>query len=81
VNLSTIATTMNEPWCILGDFNAILDLANRVEGTPITMFETEDFCKWLNAYQLHDMRRFRAEFTWTNKHIWSKVDREIINTK
>lgn len=71
-DLTTIADTMNGPWYILGDSDVVLDPSDRVgaaikmtEMETITMTEMEDFNQWMSTCQLHEMKTFGAEFTWT----------------
>ncbi|KAJ8420173.1 hypothetical protein Cgig2_020481 [Carnegiea gigantea] len=33
----------------------------------------------MNTWKLNEMRRFRAAYTLTNKYVWSKIDKAIIN--
>ena len=41
--LISISNTMDDPWCILGDFNSVLHQGERMGGTTATEREMRDF--------------------------------------
>jgi len=41
--LHSIAVTMDDPWCILGDFNAILHKEERIGGEEVQYGDSKDF--------------------------------------
>lgn len=41
--LRIIANSITDPWCLLGDFNAVLDSDDHQFGQDITMNEMRDF--------------------------------------
>ena len=42
-SLVTLSNSINDPWCVLGDCNSILNQNDRIGGTIITEGETKDF--------------------------------------
>ncbi|VFQ70484.1 unnamed protein product [Cuscuta campestris] len=42
-SLRKYAQNMTDPWCCVGDFNAVLDTIDRKGGNPITEDEIHDF--------------------------------------
>ena len=43
-DLQHLVQGMNEAWCILGDFNAILSKDDSIGGMEVLDSETKDFC-------------------------------------
>ncbi|KAF3642699.1 hypothetical protein FXO38_20978 [Capsicum annuum] len=74
-----IGALIDVPWCICGDFNTPLHKDDRRGGNPIVEAETRDFQKAVEDLNLVDMKATGRQFTWTNKHVWSKIDRVICN--
>ncbi|KAJ8420949.1 LOW QUALITY PROTEIN: hypothetical protein Cgig2_017688 [Carnegiea gigantea] len=77
--LVNISNTLDDSWCLLGDFNSILHQGERIDGNEVSESEMADFI----AYAKSGLREFSyvgAFFTWTNKTIWSRIDRALYNT-
>ncbi|KAF3672647.1 hypothetical protein T459_05081 [Capsicum annuum] len=74
-----IGALIDVPWCICGDFNTPLHKDDRRGGNSIVEAETRDFQKAVEDLNLVDMKATGRQFTWTNKHVWSKIDRVICN--
>jgi len=79
-DLQDIATYMTEAWCVLGDFNAILHSEDRMGGTEVTDSEIRDFADSVFNCKLHEMRNTGAYYSWTNKMIWTRIDRVLHNS-
>ncbi|KAJ8439070.1 hypothetical protein Cgig2_018464 [Carnegiea gigantea] len=79
-DLKSIVHTIHEPWCVVGDFNVVLHPEKRVEGDVIQHAEVVDFAKCLEDCELHEVNTSGAFFTWTNRTIWSKIDRAMMNS-
>ncbi|KAJ8419565.1 LOW QUALITY PROTEIN: hypothetical protein Cgig2_004596 [Carnegiea gigantea] len=75
-DIRTISHAHENPWSILGDFNAVLHQEDRIGGVEMERLKnlqnvpSNATCKF--QYE-------RAFFTWTNKTIWSKIDRAFYN--
>ncbi|KAJ8419375.1 hypothetical protein Cgig2_022175 [Carnegiea gigantea] len=86
---SSMATTRNfkgspygrDAWCILGDFNAVLSKDDRIGGNEVTYHDIQELSSFMEACEVLEMPSSGAFFTWTNKSIWSRIDRVFINTK
>nr|XP_009590938.1 uncharacterized protein LOC104088038 [Nicotiana tomentosiformis] len=68
------------PWLIMGDFNAILDVEDRQNGTPVQEIEIRDFKIFLWDAGLAEMKSIGRKLTWTNGAIFSKIDRALVNS-
>ncbi|OIT21290.1 hypothetical protein A4A49_35793 [Nicotiana attenuata] len=54
------------PWCIGGDFNAILDPDEKQGGRPHRMYKSLDFSSCMNNYEFKDLGYVGPKFTWCN---------------
>ena len=71
---------MEEVWCVLGDFNSVLYVGDRIGGNDMHDSEMKAFADCIMLSELQEMRFQVAYHTWTNKTIWSRLDRAFINT-
>lgn len=71
--LKLIGSTITMPWSICGDFNSPLTSEDRIGGQLINDNEIRDFQAMMNVLNLVDIKTMGRHFTWTNKHIWSKL--------
>ncbi|KAJ8429362.1 LOW QUALITY PROTEIN: hypothetical protein Cgig2_033194 [Carnegiea gigantea] len=78
-DLLNIAQSMDDAWCVLGDFNTVLHMGDRIGGTEIQPHEVKSFRECLNNSELQEIRSTGPYFTWTNKTIWTRIDRAFIN--
>ncbi|KAG5629705.1 hypothetical protein H5410_001422 [Solanum commersonii] len=78
--LENIATNMSGPWLTMGDFNAVLHPDDRVNGQPVHDSETRDFKDFLINTGLCELKTIGRDFTWTNGHIFSKIDKGLANS-
>ncbi|XP_074283541.1 uncharacterized protein LOC141608088 [Silene latifolia] len=81
--LRQIALTVDE-WIILGDFNIVSDVEERIGPNPPSLTEILAFNQCLLDSNLDDLQCFGCEYTWTSKRevetrIWSKLDRVLAN--
>ncbi|CAL1370377.1 unnamed protein product [Linum trigynum] len=71
------------PWMVIGDFNAILDVAAASNGTSPGR-SGEDFQSWVDDMQLVEHRMAGEKLTWVNKQdnnlIVRKIDRVLDNS-
>ncbi|KAJ8439478.1 hypothetical protein Cgig2_006995 [Carnegiea gigantea] len=78
-DLRDIASSMDDPWCVLGDFNAVMHMGDRIGGLDVTEGETRDFVTCVSQCGLQEFPHEGSFFTWTNKTIWSRIDRVFHN--
>ena len=74
-----LSHSSDAPWCILGDFNAVIHQGDRIGDNEVTVSETEDFADCMQACQLQEFHYDGPFFTWTNKTVWSKIGRAFHN--
>lgn len=70
-------------WMIIGDFNNVLTVKDRVGGNPIHAIEFVDLETMMEEVDLHEHESSGPYFTWFNKHhenpIYSQIDRMLCN--
>ena len=71
---------MDEVWCVLGDFNAVLYPRDRIGGTKVHLHEIKSFSDCIITCELQELRNNSPYYTWTNKTIWIRIDRVFVNT-
>ena len=62
-DLKHIANDMDEAWCILGDFNAMLYSGDRLGGIEVQVSEVKTFGECISAYELQELRSNGSYFT------------------
>lgn len=81
--LREIADKMGTPCILLGDFNALSDVEDRV-GATVRYAEIAPMLECLKFYKLFDVKANRRHFTWNNKQegdqrALSCIDRVLSN--
>ncbi|XP_074266778.1 uncharacterized protein LOC141590062 [Silene latifolia] len=71
-------------WIIMGDFNIVKEMEERLGPNPPSLAEVLAFNKCLLDCNLDDLQGYGSDYTWTNKRdgdarIWSKLDRVLTN--
>ena len=75
-----MANNMDEAWCVREDFNSVLHQADRIGGINIQAAEIKPFKDCISTCEVQEMRSISPYFTWTNKTIWTRIDRALVNT-
>ena len=70
--LESVKMHIDGPWLIMGDFNCIVDLNERIGQRPRN-HEVEPLRRCMETCEIHDLKSTGRFFTWTNKH---RVPRE-----
>lgn len=65
----------------MGDFNTVLAIEDRQGGAPVQEAEIRDFNEYLLDTGMTEIRSVRREFTWTNSHVFSKIDKAVVNAE
>ena len=79
-SLLEIAEDLEEPWCIVGDFNSVLYTHDRIGGTSILATEIQEFADTVRDCGLAELPFHGPYYSWTNKTVWSRIDRVFVNT-
>ncbi|XP_070047248.1 uncharacterized protein [Nicotiana tomentosiformis] len=83
-NLYYIASDMELPWLVGGDFNVVLHEDENIGGLPVHLPEYEDFAFCVNSCGLFDQGCKGSPFTWWNGRpnaecIFKRLDRIFVN--
>lgn len=70
---------MTGPWIFMGDFNAILHGDDKANGNVVQESEIKDFKEFLENTGLCELKTVGREYTWTNGHVFSRIDKALIN--
>ncbi|KAF5194053.1 hypothetical protein FRX31_016358 [Thalictrum thalictroides] len=82
--ITSLATTIDCPWIVFGDFNNVLVAEEKEGGELIHPREIMGFQECLHNAGLVDMAHTGCQFTWSNKsegdhRIATKIDRSLVN--
>lgn len=83
-DLSRIAQSTSLAWCVLGDFNSLLQMEERLGGARVLPHELADFHRAVEECFLEDLPYSGSFYTWSNRshnggRIYSKIDRVLVN--
>lgn len=82
--LTTIGSAFTGPWCLLGDFNALLSQADKLGGRPVSSSSSGGFQRFITDFGLIDVGFLGHPYTWSNcrsgtSHIQERLDRCFAN--
>ncbi len=74
------------PWCVLGDFNVITSISEKLGGRDYNINKSLEFISIIEACGLIDMGYKGQNYTWCNHRrdgarIWKRLDRGLTNDK
>lgn len=83
-SLTTIGIAFFRPWCLIGDFNALLNQEDKLGGRSVTSSSNSSFQKFINDLGLIDVGFLDHPYTWSNHrseaaHIQERLDRSFAN--
>ncbi|XP_048502886.1 uncharacterized protein LOC125498678 [Beta vulgaris subsp. vulgaris] len=81
--LSIISSKVKEAWVLVGDFNNVLHLNERL-GSAVTLAKVNSFRECMRVCNLNEHSTEGPFFTWSNKQegegrVWCRIDRIIAN--
>lgn len=79
IDLKELENSQQGPWLLMGDYNAVIHVDDRLNGAEIQEQETRDFTDFLFETGLTELKTVGRKYTWTNNHIYSKIDRAVVN--
>ncbi|KAJ8422236.1 hypothetical protein Cgig2_012330 [Carnegiea gigantea] len=65
--LKLISQQTSDAWCVIGDFNAVLHLHDRIGGDDIQDIEVRGFVKCINECELTELRSCGNYYSWSNR--------------
>ncbi|KAG5604515.1 hypothetical protein H5410_026007 [Solanum commersonii] len=79
-----MSNSIDDPWCIGGDFNAIMDPNEKLGGIPHRASKCFEFISTMETCGLSDIGFVGPRYTWCNnrrsgKRIWKRLDRVFVN--
>lgn len=77
--LMNISVDIQEPWMVKGDFNVMLNRDERLHGAVLQDGSMEDFAIALSHCGLMDVGFEGNKFTWTNFHMFQRLDSVVYN--
>ncbi|XP_058767824.1 uncharacterized protein LOC131641534 [Vicia villosa] len=84
-DLNRISAHLQGPWMVVGDFNNILKVGDRIGGNEIHLAEYIDMEDMMATSNLSEHETIGAWFTWSNKQvanpISSRIDRALVNAE
>ena len=87
--IKAIAAQITNPWCCLGDFNAISNIREKSGGSSFIYKTAQDFNDMLMQCNLMDLGFSGPAYTWTNKrqaifnifNTWTNKRHELLQTQ
>ncbi|XP_028763194.1 uncharacterized protein LOC114721533 [Neltuma alba] len=79
-SISSLAGVVNEPWILLGDFNAYLSPHNKTGGGNINWNSIHDFNNCINSCGLQEVPVVGDIFTWERGAIKERLDWTFCNS-
>ncbi|XP_075109284.1 uncharacterized protein LOC142181060 [Nicotiana tabacum] len=77
--LRQIHSLQQGPWLAIGDYNVVLQAQDRQHGTEVRAMETRDFKEYMLDTGMHELQYVGRNYTWTNNHTYSRIDRGLVN--
>ena len=73
------------PWCVVGDFNELLEVSDKSGGVPRSHNLMQSFREVLDEGGFVDLRYTGPDFTWHGRRrgelVWERLDRGVANYK
>lgn len=71
-------------WLLMGDFNAVLHLDDRLNGAAVSLYEIIDFSHFIQSSGCSELRMVGWSYTWSNKAIgdsitYSRIEKALGN--
>lgn len=68
-DLRVIDGSIQGPWFIIGDFNNVLCVGDRIGGHDVAAYEYADLQDMMDNIGLFEHNMIGPHFTWSNKHV------------
>ncbi|XP_021856024.2 uncharacterized protein [Spinacia oleracea] len=82
--LCTLASMIHSAWVIMGDFNAVKEIEDRI-GPPVRLSDIQPMRNCMAMCQLTEVKTIGRLYTWNNKQdggnrVFSRIDRVLSNS-
>ncbi|XP_019225728.1 PREDICTED: uncharacterized protein LOC109207293 [Nicotiana attenuata] len=82
--LRTKVASSNTSWCVIGDFNVISSIEEKIGGIPYQINKSLDFLSMIDDCGLTDLGYYGPRYTWSNGRgpcsiVWKRLDRGMVN--
>nr|XP_009767379.1 PREDICTED: uncharacterized protein LOC104218552 [Nicotiana sylvestris]XP_016449441.1 PREDICTED: uncharacterized protein LOC107774429 [Nicotiana tabacum] len=82
--LNQKSSSCNVPWCVIGDFNVIASVEEKIGGIPYQMSKSIEFLSMTKDCGLVDLGYYGPKYTWSNGRgqcsiMWKRLDRGLAN--
>ncbi|XP_070017986.1 uncharacterized protein [Nicotiana sylvestris] len=81
VEVTQLHNKLEGPWIAMGYYNVTQSFEDRYNGNPVMEAETRDFSEFLLNTGMTELKAVGREFTWTNNHVYSRIDRALVNAR
>lgn len=77
--LRSLHNNINDPWLVMGDFNTILSVSDRMNGNLVNQTEVQDFQNCITDLGLGQLNKKGWQWSWCNKRdetdrIYNNID-------
>ncbi|KAF7826983.1 uncharacterized protein G2W53_018147 [Senna tora] len=79
--LHELSRNIQEPWCVVGDFNAFVVDSEKQGGSSGGSRPDSLFHNWINSSSLIDLGFLGPEFTWHRGGVAARLDRALANSE
>lgn len=85
-DLVSVSNNIQGPWSIMGDFNVIAKVEEKLGGTPYRLEKSFDFLNFMEDTGVQDAGFAGNIYTWCNNRsapdtIWKRLDRMLYNSE
>ncbi|CAK8532356.1 unnamed protein product [Lathyrus sativus] len=82
-DIEKICANQTGPWMLIGDFNNVMKIEDRIGGNEVTENEYKDLIEMMSKTELYALDHQGDYFTWSNKQehnaIYSRIDHMLGN--
>lgn len=79
--LEGVKNRVDGAWIAMGDYIAVLGIEDRKSDNLVQEVEIRNFREFMLNNNMNELKYIGKKFTWTNNHVWSKIDRAIVNAE
>ncbi|CAK8532778.1 unnamed protein product [Lathyrus sativus] len=84
-DIAIIHAQQQGPWVLMGDFNNVIHINDRIGGNDVTETKYTDICSMMDNVGLFEKESKGSYYTWSNNHtagtIYSRIDHVLANVE